>query len=281
MNWLTQSFDEHTAAWILISSLIGGVIGASVKFFFEDVLRPRLGYRREAKAVVRQYTTPLVRSAEALERRINILIRNDERRWYDDDEYFRLSTLYVFGEFLGWVRIVERRFGFLPFESSKRGAEFNRRLNGLFRALSSHAYFRAYPDVDAVDRTQVPRLMLTAVGEVMTRPGETSAVLEFTEFLRAYASEPQFRRWFAELDALLREAHPADPLRWDRLIAAGANLRALLVFLDPRGGMVRRRALANLDRIATAEVRAALEEDLRELLPRKSAVARRPAPAAR
>ena len=178
-SWLTQSFQEHTLAWLLTSSLLGGVIGASVKFVFEDVLRPMLGWHRATRKVVRRYTPPLVRSADSLERRINNLARNEAKKWMETDEYYRLSTLYQFGELLGWIRILEREFGFLPFESARRGRQFDRRLKGIFRALSSYAYFRngSFADTDAVGASQVPRLMLSAVGEVMTRPGPRQPVL--------------------------------------------------------------------------------------------------------
>ena len=267
MNWLTRSFEEHTIVWLAISSIFGGIVGASVKFLFEDLLRPRFTWHRETAVIVRRYTTPLIRSAEALERRINILVRNHDQNWFEADEYFRLSTLYVFGEFLGWVRILERRFGFLPFESSKRGRQFNRHLNGLFRALSSHAYFRWHHDVNAVDKSQIPRLMLTAIGEAMREKDHGDAVLQFTEFLLAYARDPQFRRWFAEAEVLLRDAHPANSLKWDRLIATGANLRALIVFLDPNGTMVPLRDVANLDLLQHREVREDLATEFPHLMP--------------
>jgi|HubBroStandDraft_3_1064219.scaffolds.fasta_scaffold139983_2 hypothetical protein len=138
MTWLVSSFSQYTVGWILISSLVGGIIGASVRFAFEDVLRPWLGWRRDTDRLVKRYTTPLLRATEALERRINILVRNQQKAWYPQDEYFRLSTLFVFGEYLGWVRLLEREFGFVPYESSRRGREFYRRLNGFFaRSLAS------------------------------------------------------------------------------------------------------------------------------------------------
>lgn len=37
MTWLTRSFSQYTVGWILISSLVGGIIGASVRFAFEDM----------------------------------------------------------------------------------------------------------------------------------------------------------------------------------------------------------------------------------------------------
>jgi len=266
-SWLTTSFEQHTVAWILISSVVGGIVGSAVKFAFEDVLRPFLGWRRDAKHVVRQYTTPLTRSAEALERRINNLVRNEERGWFEHDEYFRLSLLYAFGEHLGWIRIVERRFGFLPFESSRRGERFNRRLNGIFRGLTSHAYFRD-ADTVAVDASTVPRLMLTAVGECMAAE-DGAGVIEFTEFARRYAHDEQFHRWFAELDSFLRRAHPSDPLCWDRLLVTAANLRALIRFLDPKGRLVQLRPAVNLERLRSPRVLDALRDEFPELIPRR------------
>jgi hypothetical protein len=265
-SWLSRSFEEHTVAWVVISSLVGGVIGGAVKFTFEDVLRPVLGWRRDAKQVVRRYATPLVRSAEALERRINILVRNHEREWFVKDEYFRLSTLYAFGEHLGWIRIVERRFGFLPFESSRRGAVFNRRLNGIFRGLTSHAYFRT-ADTDAVDASTVPRLMLTAIGEVMTTE-DGERVIEFNDFARRYSKDAQFRRWFGDLVGFLEKARPLDPLRWDRLLLTAANLRALARFLDPKGRLVGRRPAVNLDLLSNSEVLSQLRKDFPHLIPK-------------
>jgi hypothetical protein len=268
MNWLTESFQEHTVAWLVVSSVVGGIIATAIRFLFEDVFRPAIGWRREAKQIVHRYTVPLVRSADNLERRINILIRNEKKCWFENDEYFRISTLYQFGELLGWIRIVEREVGFLPFESDKRCREFNQRINGVFRALCSHAYFhrRWFRDVDAVDASIIPRLMLSAIGEAMTEAKDKKAVIEFTEFVTAYANNERFRRWFLELETFLRNAHPADALRWDRLIAAGANLRALVWFLDPHSAMVRRRNAENQELLVHDEVRIELAKEMPQIL---------------
>lgn len=265
MAWLTRSVSQYTVAWILISSLVGGIIGASVRFIFEDVLRPKLGWRRDTDRLVKRYTTPLLRAADALERRVNIMVRNHQEGWYLQSEYFRLSTLFIFGEYLGWVRALEREFGFVPFESTRRGREFYRHLYGLFRALSSFAYFRWSKDLGAVDASQVPRLMLTAIGEAMICEGDPPRAKEFTAFLKEYGADEQFRRWFAELDLFLSDASPDSALRWDRLIAAEINLLALIHFLDPREAMVRSRGLPNLDQIRNPGVRTELERGFSNL----------------
>jgi hypothetical protein len=252
--------EVNSAAWALLASVIGGLVGASIKFTFDDVLGPILGWRRETRRVVRRFTTPLLRSGEALERRINNMVRNVREDWYVKDEFFRISILYAFAEHLGWIRIVEKRFGFVPAEAVSEGESFTRRLNGLFRALTSHAYFRT-EEPELVSLSAIPRLMLAAVGEVMMAPdGET--VIGFTEFATRYVNDAQFNRWFTGIDEFLGRARPGDSLSWDRLIIAGAELRALIGFLDPKARMVRRLPMANLDLLATPGLALQLATEL-------------------
>lgn len=259
MNWLTDSFQQYSIAWILISAFVGGVIGAATKFLFEDLLRPRLGLRREARAVLRTYTTPLTRSGETLERQINNFVRNAKKDWYRGSDYYQLSTLHAFAEYLAWVRLIERKLGFVAIEHSRRGRELDEALNGFFRAMSSFRYFRWSKDEAPVERSLVPRKLFTAMGEVTI--ADDAGVLEFSEFCVRYVNDGQFRRWFAELDAFLA-AVCDDPYRWDRLICAGANLRALIWVL--RGTVVPKSQadLANLERIKHPQVRQELESDL-------------------
>jgi hypothetical protein len=89
----------------------------------------------------------------------------------------------------------------------------------------------------------------------MTGDGEAPRVLEFTEFAVRYADDAQFRRWFAEAAELFTLAHPDHPLHWDRLIAAGACLRNLTDFLDPRATLVSRQPAANLDLMCSEQAR--------------------------
>jgi hypothetical protein len=104
-------------------------------------------------------------AANRLERQINNLVRNADSGWYATSDYYRLSALYSFGEYLALVRIVERRFDYLTIESSRSGRRFNDRLNGLCRALSSFAYFRWITDIEVVDASLVPCRLMTAIGE--------------------------------------------------------------------------------------------------------------------
>ncbi|WP_208903106.1 hypothetical protein [Streptomyces incarnatus] len=268
MITLNSQFQGSAVTWLAVSSLVGALVGATVKFAFEDLLRPWAGVHYETRKILNRYSTPLARSAESLERRINLLVRNEEKNWLREDEYTLLSSLYAFGEYLCWIRIIEREFGFLPFEVSRRGRLLNHQMHGIFRALTSHGYFKSCEDQDAVGRSAVPRLMLSAVGEAMIKDSSPLRPIDFTEFVIRYRVDDQFSRWFKELSDVITAAHPENPLNWDRIIAAGAHLRVLIRLLDPKGVMVEKRAIVNLER-ASEEVRQSIEREFPEFLPQK------------
>lgn len=263
-GWLDQSVHENTVLWLVISSVVGGIIGSAVRFGFEDVLRPRVSGAREIRALTTKYSTPLIRSAESLERRINNFLRNLDQGWYGADDYYRTSTLYAFANYLAWIAIIEERFGFLPYESSRSGRVFNMRINGFFRAMSSFSYFSWSADRAAVDASQVPRLALTAMGEVAENP-DGSAPLRYSEFTSVYADNVAFQDTFGFLDKFLRNVEADEPFAHDRLVAAGANLRAQIRFLDPRGSFVALRGPSNLNLTRHPEVASQLTEEFRPL----------------
>ena len=64
MEWLTRSIDEHTVVWVLLSSLLGGMVGGALSFLFEFILPESFRERREVLAVKRQFATPIFRSSD-------------------------------------------------------------------------------------------------------------------------------------------------------------------------------------------------------------------------
>jgi len=88
----------------------------------------------------------------------------------------------------------------------------------------------------------------------------------FTDFALQYSRDPQFARWFADLDRALNAAEDGDGFARDRLIAAGANLRALVVALDPKNRNDSPRHIENRRRITHPEVRAELEREFPGLI---------------
>lgn len=85
------------------------MIGALIKFLFETVIALRYQQRISTHRMLRQYRYPLLRAADSLDRRRENFSRFADRRWYDDahDDYYRVSTLYLFGTYLGWCKILE------------------------------------------------------------------------------------------------------------------------------------------------------------------------------
>lgn len=263
MEWLLQERSEISILWLVLAALVGGFISGGIRFLFEDVGRSKLVSRNETAQIVRRYTAPLVRSAASLEDRIAIVLRMAGRDWFATSEYFRLSTLYIFGSFLGWVRIIEARFGFLPYETTRWGRRFNARLYGPFSGLTSHRYFEHMDkDPEEIADSGIHRFMLTAIGEVMISPdGQT--VRGFTDFIEEYGKNPQMRRYFEDLATFLdKPTRTSRPLSWDRLIITGAHLTLLMRFLDPRGVLVSERPREYVEWAADERVRSELKKAL-------------------
>lgn len=274
MDWLLRSFQENSILWIFISVGVGGIIGASIKFFFDQVLAHRLRQRREISRIVIQYSNPILRAANSLERRINVHILNIEQEGvdFDNNDYCRLSFLYLFSSFLGWSYILEREVQFLEFETSGKSRQFQSRFYMVFKAFSSFDYFQDIAaDVRTLESSTIPRLVLTAIGELMIKnqdSHQTSSkeVIEFTTFTRLYEECRQFRRWLKYLEDFISGLKPsATCLRWDRLILIAASLQMLISFLDPKGTRTTPRHVSNLELIQNSSVRERLLQEIHQV----------------
>lgn len=269
MESLLKSFEEYPTIWILLSAGVGGVIGACIKFLFDHILAARVSGRREVRKIVTRYSNPILRAAESLERRINNFILTYDKKWFNNDDYYRLSTLYIFAQFLGWSRILEREVVFLDFGNLRSSREFNIRFNTVFKSFTGFDYFRDIPDTVAVDSSTVPRLVLTAIGDLMIEAhgdthGSSSGVIQFTTFVTRYEKVDEFKRWLKYLEDFLSNLKPStEDLRWDRLIVIGANLRVLVRFLDPKGTRTRPRPICNLERMLNGCVRERLLQEIK------------------
>ena len=246
----------------ILWGFIGLILGAASKFLFDHVLALRLVRRREIRQIVTQYSRPILRAAESLERRINNFVLTYDKKWFDNDDYYRLSTLYQFGCFLGWVRILEYKVVFLEFEKSKKSREFNIRLNTVFKAFTGFEYFDGIDDFEAKDASTIPRLVLTAIGELMiadSNQHNNISIIGFTTFVKHYENDDQYKQWFGYLKNFLSNLKlSSSDLRWDRLILIGAALRRLIWFLDPKSTCTRSRQLCNIDLIQNPCVKTCL-----------------------
>lgn len=257
-SWLTTSFEEHTIAWLILSTILGSVMGSAITLFFDEILRPRLTMQRELARVYRKYRNPLLTSADSLERQINTIIRSRGQSWLTS-QYYRLSTFYKFGLFLFWVRRIELEFGFLEMGASKKAKSFTSLLYAPFKGLCSiRSYFKGQP---YAAETAVPRDITRAIGEEMfdaeQKLTKEVSPIGFASFVRRYGSDRQFRVWFENLDQMLvsMSKNPQNVqtdrlnIQIDRLIVTAAHLIRLMHFLDPQG-MYTDNRYSNLDIIS-------------------------------
>ena len=251
MHWIIRSFDEHSILWVLISTGIGTVIGALSKLLFDELLSTRLKAARTAKAAIRKYSLPLLESAYNLDRRISNLTRFIDKKWFEDvsDDYYRLSTLYLFGCYFGWCKILENDGVFGLDTSERRTKDFNHFYHRVFKGMTGFIYFEGQAISEAdIEGATVPRLALTAIGELMIREGDKEAkkpaVLGFVDFTNRYSTSDEFQKWFGYLDRLLRGVtRERQDLKWNRILVFGSNLRVFVSFLDPHANLTSKHTI--------------------------------------
>ncbi len=270
IEFILRSFEEYSIIWIIISAGIGGLIGSLIDFIFNQLIAPRLQISRDAKAAIKKYRYPILRSADTLDRRLENLIKFVDRKWLDDpeDNYYRLSTLYILGCYFGWSKVLEDE-AFLEYElSNKRAKQFSIQFNRVFKGLTGFYYFKDVDDSEMpnIKQASVPRLALTAVGELMLKKSQDEdgmpAVLDFVEFIRQYESSPDFKRWFGYLEQLLSNLEKdRNNANWNRLIVFASNLREFVAFLDKEGRQTSRREIEYL-RHLNPKIRELLADEL-------------------
>jgi hypothetical protein len=254
MDILERVFEERTLIWTLISFIFGLLIEFStrgVEFLWADVIGPTYLRKREARRMLKRYSCPLLHAADSLERRIENMISFVDRGWFNDadDDYYCLSTLYVFGRYFGWCKAIEDET-FLEFElPDVKEREFIRHFYRVFKAINSFYYFESSIwDETLIDSATVPRFALTAMGELMIQRsgeggGKSISVIGFADFAEKYRSnDEKFTKWFSYLKNVLsnvedEERNPG----WNRLIILAIALRLMILYLDPKNRLTAPR----------------------------------------
>lgn len=260
MDGLLKSFEEHSIIWVIVSAGIGGIIGALIKYLFEQVLATRYRHQFDAKVAFRKYKYPILRAADSLDRRLQNFIQFVQKRWYEDpeDNYYRISTLYLLGAYFGWCKILEDE-AFIEFETSDvRAKNFNIMFKTVYKGLTGFQYFDEIDDLPAneVESATVPRLAITAVGELMVKkPTEkeknpTPTVLDFVEFANCIDKSPDFQKWFGHFDKILANVQPSKSCaKWNRVLVFATNMRAFVSFLDTPKRLTAPRTIYYLKRM--------------------------------
>jgi hypothetical protein len=248
------------------------------------VLGPRLQTGRAARAALRKYSYPLLRAADTLDRRIENLTRFVDKKWFDDpnDDYYRVSTLYLLGRYFGWCNILENE-AFLEYvQPDRKARDFSIQFARVFKGITGFYYFQDLVEAEEfslaeIEAATVPRLAVTAIGELMVKMPEGKdarpIVIDFVEFTRRYADSDDFKKWFGYLERMLSGMKPsARSPRWNRLLVFASNLRAFVSFLDPAHSQTAPRKIYYLQRLhpkVSARLRKELEESgYSDLIPR-------------
>lgn len=209
-----------------IFSLIGVRNSLRAKEKSDAVLRAE-----EADRLLRRYRDPLVRAAFDLQSRLYNIVTHDFLGTYylrgtpSEKQYAFENTLYVVGEYFGWVEVMRREIQFLNLRDIAQNRELARCLDliaGTFLALRPDTTLRVF------------RGEQRAIGEVMmaTLPSGARECIGYAAFVTR-RDDPAFSRWFEKLgdDVELLAAEPGRHL--ERAIALQQVLIDLLEFLDP------------------------------------------------
>ena len=142
-----------------------------------------------------------------------------------EKHYAYESTLYVIGEFFGWVEIMRREIQFLDLRDIARNRELASRLDdvsGAFLSVRDDSALRVF------------RGEQRAIGEVMTAALPTGGreCIGYAAFVTR-RDDPEFARWFTKLgeDVELLATQPAG--HHERAASIQRALIDLIDFLDP------------------------------------------------
>ena len=246
-DFLISSFQEFSPIWLILSAGIGGFIGATIKFIFEQLLEPKLKRKRESKIALKKYSDPLLRSADSLDRRLENFIKFVNEKWFDDkkDDYYKISTLYLFGSYFGWSKIIENE-AYLEFETSKTEKNFYINFNRVYKGLTGFQYFKDL-DKDVSPQLGIHRLVLTAIGELMIKENlekQSKELISFIEFTEKYSFDSNFKKWFKSIEDLFSDTtNSSMNPKWNRLIIFATNLRVFIHFLDSSNRLTKSRKI--------------------------------------
>jgi hypothetical protein len=269
-NDLFKEFQQHSIFWFLLSGILGGFIGSFFKFIFEKVLSSKFDKNQSAKIALNKYSLPLLRSADSLDRRLENFIKFSDKKWFisANDDYYKISTLYSFGQFFGYAGILDKE-AFLEFNTNKKQRRFHIGFYRVFKGLTGFVYFKntTNTDLPELDKANIPRFVLTAIGELMIRkysPKEHPEILSFIEFSKMYEKNKDFKKWFAFIENLINKATSSSSnAYWNRIIIFHINLRLLICYLDPKNRYTGKRYIDFLDNL-NPNVKAIIEKEIDE-----------------
>lgn len=241
IEFFSEPFEKASLGWILVGSIVGGGIGAMIKLSTETIVPERYRRKSLAQEQFKRYKLPLLRAADALDRRLANFMSHHSEGWYEsqEDDYYRVSTLYLFGQFFGWCKIIEDSEMFALDVPNKHLSEFINRFYRIFKGFTGFYYFKNSGQwMAGIKESTTPRLALTAIGELMIQNGDADTahkIISFTDFNREIHENQDFIKWFGYLERaiLVDQKARSRNARWNRLVVIQVLLCAFVDYLDP------------------------------------------------
>lgn len=191
----TPSMD--LAIVVALIALAGSVISTAVSFYGQARTR-RLDAAERAEATLARYREPLVAAAFELQSRLFNILRQDFLGKYyvngtdEQQEYAVKHTLYVVGQFFGWIEILRRQIEFLNFGEVEETRDVSNRVLDIRDLFASDKANLGTPFM-------IWRGAQRAIGErMMTRDGDVLVCMGYAEF--SEQTDPSFKRWFEQLE---------------------------------------------------------------------------------
>lgn len=275
-GWLTRSFQEHSILWLLLSSIVGGVIGATVKFLFESLLPQRLTQKREIIAVKRKYSTPILLAADELRDRMQNMIAFieliEKQNWlpsYDLTGYYYLSTLFTVARFIGWQRILRREVVYLDFTTTRETKTFEDFMTAIRRGFTDPALLgeRHVSAPEETDDKWVYSFWFQGIGDSMIlREGTNSFTMNYATFIQLLrgAKHGDLKDWLKELGHMFTDLKATD-IRFRRVVAVHSIVNAFINYADPKHLRTEKQSY-HWDLLLPAE-QAAIEQKIRMISP--------------
>lgn len=184
----------------------------------------------QATRLVARFRDPLLESAFDLQSRLYNTLRKRSSFTWPGNSYYLPSTLFLVGQFFGWVEIVRRDMLYSDIADvgdAKQLLVRVRRIQNLFSQTSNSYQDQRF--IYRVEQRAIGEIMIDEVdiGDTQLTPRTTIGYATFSSRLE----DAQFSRWFAKLEAGLKSEPAAD--QPDRLRAIQIALVDLLDFLDP------------------------------------------------
>lgn len=202
---------DGTVVATIASAIIGGAVGASIKFLSDE-----FGYMRnesrEANKKLYMYAKPLWRSCQELKIRLDLIYMRQTRRefeqlealkwspndssasclsWYNKDGQFVISTAYLISVVSSWIVLLQRDIGFLRFGKKSDTTNFYILVEQFKSSIADYDSILYYNFFDGIGA----KLILDSAKRPMS----------IDEFSEATFKNQLFRDYFEQLYNFLHE----------------------------------------------------------------------------